>query len=301
MKKILIYYSIFGLIFYLGILTTQAAEIKKAIDSSQEQQVTKEEILELKNKFNKLEHSLYERVLEDAKISLESAKQATSLVSVASYIFILISFLLGLLGLREWKNILKVRKKAENDINLVRHISLADMYFRNGMNTEASKEYEEVLKLDPNNLIAHLQLGFLYTDIYKERAIEHCKKVTELDKNNFVAYLNWGVNLDHTTAPKKEVLKIYEIAERIGVEQKIDNVSLGKVKRFMGGCYEALKENDLALNKYKEAKERLLEAKKSNIPDVVRAAEYWLKDLDEIINRLEQTKTAGKSKPNQSQ
>ncbi len=283
-----------GLIFYLGVLTAQAAEIKKTEEGIQSQQAIKEEISELKNKFTNLEHSLYERVLEDAKISLESAKQATSLVSVASYIFILISFLLGLFGFREWKNILKIRRKAEKDINLVRHISLAEVYLRNGINTEASKEFEEILKIDPNNLIAHLQLGFLYTDIYKDKAIEHCRKVTEIDKNNFMAYLNWGVNLDHTPAAKQDVLKIYEIAERVGVEQKVDNVSLGKVKRFMGDCYEALKENEQALNKYKEAKEKLLEAKKSNIPDVVKIADYWLNGLDEMISKLEQIKASKK-------
>lgn len=211
-----------------------------------------------------------------------------------------VSFLLGLFGFRERKNILRIRKKAEKDINLVRHISLAEVYLRNGINTEASKEFEEILKIDPNNLIAHLQLGFLYTDIYKDKAIEHCRKATEIDKNNFMAYLNWGVNLDHTSTPKKDVIKIYETAERVGVEQKVDNVSLGKVKRFMGDCYEALKENEQALNKYKEAKEKLLEAKKSNIPDVAKIADYWLNGLDEKINKLEQIKISGKSKPNQS-
>lgn len=292
MKKIFMYCGILGLIFYLGVLTVQAGEIKKTGEGIQNQQAIKEEISELKNKFTNLEHSLYERVLEDAKISLESAKQATSLVSVASYIFILISFLLGLFGFREWKNILKIRRKAEKDINLVRHISLAEVYLRNGINTEASKEFEEILKIDPNNLIAHLQLGFLYTDIYKDKAIEHCKKVTEIDKNNFMAYLNWGVNLDHMSAPKQDVLKVYEIAERVGMEQKVDNVSLGKVKRFMGDCYEALKENEKALNKYKEAKEKLLEAKKSNILEVVKIADYWLNGLDENISKLEQIKTS---------
>lgn len=288
-----------ALALYTGILTVQAAGVNKAEVDTQSQQSLKEDILNLKERIVSLENSLYQRVLEDAKISLESAKQATSLVSVASYIFILISFLLGLLGFKEWKNILRIRKKAEKEINLARHINLAEVYLRNGINSEASKEFEEILKIDPNNLIAHLQLGFLYTDIYKDKAIEHSKKAAKLDKNNFVAYLNWGVNLDHTAASKKDVLKIYEIAERVGVEQKVDNVSLGKVKRFIAACYETLKENDQALNRYKESKEKLLEAKKLNIPDVNKIADYWLNGLDEKINELEKLQRSEKSKSNQ--
>jgi len=130
----------------------------------------------------------------------------------------------------------------------------------------------------------------------KEKAIEHCKKATEIDKNSFTAYLNWGVNLDRTSASKRDVLKVYETAEKVGIEQRVDNVSLGKVKRFMDGCHEALKENDQALNKYKEAKEKLLEAKKLNISDIVKIADFWLNGLDEKISKLGQIKIAGKSK-----
>lgn len=248
---------------------------------------SKNEIQELKNKVASLESSLYQRVLDAAKISLDSAKQATSLVSVASYIFILISFLLGIFGFREWSSISNIRKKAERDINLVRHFSMAEMYIRNGVNSEASKEYEEVLKIDSNNLIAHTQLGFLYTDIFIDKAIEHCKKATELDKNNFIAYLNWGVNLDHTPASKRDVLKVYEIAERLGEEQKVDNISLGKLKMFIAHCYKALKEWGIALKKYAEAKENLENAKKLNIPDVAKVADYWLKDLDLNVKDVE--------------
>ncbi|MCX5693690.1 MAG: hypothetical protein NT014_00925 [Candidatus Omnitrophica bacterium] len=265
--------------------TPPTAENK--VESKQAQTVTSFDISELKNKVDNLESSLYQRVLDDARISLDSAKQATSLVSVASYIFILISFLLGLFGFREWRSVAKIRKKAERDINLVRHFSLAEMYLRNGISSEAIKEFEEVLKIDPNSLIAHTQLGFLYTDIFKDKAIEHCKKATELDKNNFVAYLNWGVNLDHTPAPKNEVLKIYEIAERVGEEQKLDDISLGKLKRFIAECYDALGKWHPALDKLKEAKARLDRAKATGIPDLVRDADRWLKDLDTKINRLE--------------
>ena len=45
---------------------------------------------------------------------------------------------------------------------------------------------------------------------------------------------------------------------------------------------------------YKEAKEKLLEAKKSSIPDVVKIADYWLNGFDEKISKLEQIKASKK-------
>lgn len=281
-KKI---FLIMLLVSSLKISSLEAVE--RNFDIKQTQNASKEDIKELRERITTLDATLYQRVLDDAKISLESSKLAISLVSVASYVFILISFLLGYFGFKEMRSISEVRKKAEQDINLVRHSTLAEMYIRNGIRSEASREYEEVLRIDPNNLIAHMQLGFLYTDIYKEKAIEHCKKVTELDKDNFTAYLNWGVNLDHTTASKRDVLEIYKTAERLGEEQKIDDISLGKVKRFIGACHEYLQEWQPALSKYKEAKERLEKAKQAGLPDLINVANHWLKDLDSIIKKVE--------------
>ena len=285
MKKTVIIFAAMFLATCFKISFIEAA--KTTDDTKLTQSVSRGEIIELKNKVNNLESSFYQRVMDDARISLDSAKQATSLVSVASYIFILITFLFGLFGLREWRSISKVRKKAERDIDLVRHFSLAEMYLRNGINSEASREYEEVLKIDSHNLIAHMQLGFLYTDTFKDRAIEHCKKAVELDRNNFTAYLNWGVNLDHTPASKRDVLVIYETAEKLGEAQRLDDLSLGKLKRFIGSCYENLEEWKTALSKYKEAKARLEKVRQTGIPDIIRNADYWLRDLDGIIKRVE--------------
>ena len=194
---------------------------------------------------------------------------------------------MGLFGFREWRSIFKVRKKTEKDLNLLRHLSAAEMYLRNGMNTAASKEFEEVIKIDPNNLHAHMSLGFLYTDIYKDKAIEHCKRAIELDRNVFAPYLNWGVNLDHTSAPKEDVAKVYEEAEKVGEAQRVDDVSMGKLKRFLAETYLAIGNKGVALNKFKESKIRLEEAKKTDIPDVIKAADHWLRDLDSKIKNLE--------------
>jgi len=257
------------------------------IDERSKTNISKEDVAALEKKINDFESTLYKRVLDDARISLDSSKLATSLVSVASCIFVFIAFIFGFVGFREWKSISKVREKAERDIDLVRHFSLAEMYVRNGVKSKAIEEFEEVIKNDPNNLLTHTQLGFLYTDTFKDKAIEHCKKATELDRNNFTAYLNWGVNLDHTAAPKENVLEIYKIAERLGETQRLDNVTLGKLKRFIASSYESLGSLKLALGKYREAKDKLEIAKKSGLPDVVRAANYWLKDLDSKIAELE--------------
>lgn len=285
MKKKLVFIILIILNLFIYIEYLSAAELKKS--NIIQSQNYSNEIATLKNRINELD-SLYKNVIESAKISLDFSRFATSSMSIASFIFVVISFMLAFFGIKELKGISDIKKETTRDINLVRHFSLAEMFLKSGQNPAAAKELEEVLKIDPNNLVAHIQLGFLYTDIFKDKAIFHSKKAAEIDPYNFVAHLNWGVNLDHTPAPKKEVAGIYEIAERLGEEQRVDDVSLGKAKRFLAASYEAMGEKQKAIAKYEEAKKKLENAKKSGLSELAKNAEYWSRDLDDIIKRLKE-------------
>ena len=221
---------------------------------------------------------------------MASATFATNMISLASFLFMVVSVILAWFGISEWRGFRQIKEKVKKDSGLFAHIQLAEMYDRNGMTDKAISEYESAKLIQPDNIVAATRLGFLYDGVSYEKAVDNSKKAVELDARNFAAYLNLGVSLSNAPTDRtKEALDAYLKAEEISKISRVDIISMGKVKLFIGHCYKKLGENANALLKYKEAEGEFNDGKKINVLEVNRQADHWLDELNRKRGEIEGT------------
>ena len=88
----------------------------------------------------------------------------------------------------------KIHKQFLNDYSFVR---AGNAFFRQGEADNAIAEYKEALKINPNNVQAHLKMGFLLYNVKgkPEEGMAHLTRVLELDPDNAFAHHDLGMAL----------------------------------------------------------------------------------------------------------
>lgn len=195
-----------------------------------------------------------------------------------------------------------------DDKNIQNRILLGNIYFEQEDYKNAIKEYETVLKIDPENSMALYNLAIcLFKKGNEAAAIENLKKAGDSDKKGKVASLAYGkLGVIYTRAKDFELAEKYlKLATYYAPRDAIYSYNLGiiylKQKRFdlalqefikaektgsadieilenLGEAYFTLKNYDRSINVYN----RLLSSDTRNIRILTRMAEiYYTKgDLD---------------------
>jgi tetratricopeptide (TPR) repeat protein len=75
-------------------------------------------------------------------------------------------------------------------------VRLAALYRAAGRPSSAAEAYRSALAVDPQNMVAHTNLGLLYYDVLDlDRAVYHLKIATEIDPGSYEAYRTLGLAL----------------------------------------------------------------------------------------------------------
>ncbi|HVO31254.1 MAG TPA: tetratricopeptide repeat protein [bacterium] len=91
----------------------------------------------------------------------------------------------------------------ENPRDAAALVRLAALYRAAGRPGAAADAYRSALAVDPQNLVAHINLGLLYYDVLDlDRAIYHLKIATQIDPGSFEAYRTLGLALERNGDPK---------------------------------------------------------------------------------------------------
>jgi tetratricopeptide (TPR) repeat protein len=88
----------------------------------------------------------------------------------------------------------KIREQFLNDYSFVR---AGNAFFRQNEPDNAIAEYKEALRMNPNNVQAHLKMGFLLYNVKGkvEEGMAHLNKALELDPDNAFAHHDLGMAL----------------------------------------------------------------------------------------------------------
>lgn len=83
-------------------------------------------------------------------------------------------------------------------------IRLAALYRAAGRPGAAAEAYRSVLAVDPNNLLAHVNLGLLYYDVLDfDRAVYHLRIAAGIDPGSYEAHRTLGLALERRGEPKE--------------------------------------------------------------------------------------------------
>jgi Flp pilus assembly protein TadD len=121
----------------------------------------------------------------------------------------------------------KIREKFLDDYSFVR---AGNEFFRHGEADNAIAEYREALKINPNNVEAHLKMGFLLYNV-KEKSEEgtaHLEKAIQLDPDNAFVHHNLGMALLHQRKYDQAVKHLSEALRRMpqGVDKQYNAVDM---------------------------------------------------------------------------
>ncbi len=130
----------------------------------------------------------------------------------------------------------------ESGLPIEAHYNLGVAYHENAQFLNAAKEYEEVIKLDPNHINAYNNLGLVYSIVgEREKAISLFNKVLEIDPTNIKARINLG-NVYLSTSDLVEAEQIYRSAISIDKSDISPRLNLGVVYYKQGDFVKAKSE-----------------------------------------------------------
>jgi tetratricopeptide (TPR) repeat protein len=127
----------------------------------------------------------------------------------------------------EPKSIKKIHEQFLNDYSFVR---AGDAFFRQGEPDNAIAEYKEALRINPNNVQAHLKMGFLLCNIKGnvEEGMAHLTRALELDPDNPFAHHDLGMALLPQKKFDQAVRHLSEALRRMpeGVDKQYNAVDM---------------------------------------------------------------------------
>ncbi|MEJ2703753.1 MAG: tetratricopeptide repeat protein, partial [Sedimentisphaerales bacterium] len=140
----------------------------------------------------------------------------------------------------------KIREDFLNDYSFVR---AGNEFFKAGDTDNAIQEYQEALKLNPNNVEAHLKLGFLFYNAtqHHEEGMAHYRKALELDPSDPRIHHDLGMALFHQGQFKQAVQHLSEALKRLpnGLDLQYTAVGmrehLGEALLYAGKPDEAMR------------------------------------------------------------
>ncbi len=108
----------------------------------------------------------------------------------------------------------KIREQFLDDYSFVR---AGNEFFKTGETDRAIEEYNNALALNPNNVTAHLQLGFLFYNVKSmyEKGFAHYLKAAQLDPENPRVHYNIGMALIHQQRFDQAISHLSEALRRM--------------------------------------------------------------------------------------
>jgi len=121
----------------------------------------------------------------------------------------------------------KIREDFLNDYSFVR---AGNEFFKAGEADNAISEYKEALKINPNNVQAHLKMGFLLCNVKGnvEEGMDHLTRALELDPDNAFAHHDLGMALLPQKKFDQAVKHLSEALRRMpqGVDKQYNAVNM---------------------------------------------------------------------------
>jgi tetratricopeptide (TPR) repeat protein len=123
-----------------------------------------------------------------------------------------------------------VKKIRENFLNDYSFVRAGNEFFKAGEPDNAIAEYIEALKINPNNVQAHLKIGFLLYNVKREdkEGMEHLTRALELDPDNAFVHHDLGMALLHQKKFDQAVNHLLEALRRMpqGVDKQYNAVDM---------------------------------------------------------------------------
>ena len=120
----------------------------------------------------------------------------------------------------------KIREKFLDDYSFVR---AGNEFYRQNEADNAIAEYREALKINPNNIEAHLKMGFLLYNVKKsEEGMAHLEKAIQLDPDNALVHHDLGMALLHQRKYDQAVNHLSEALRRMpqGIDKQYNAVDM---------------------------------------------------------------------------
>jgi tetratricopeptide (TPR) repeat protein len=133
----------------------------------------------------------------------------------------------------------KIREQFLNDYSFVR---AGNEFYKAGEADNAIAEYREALRLNPNNMQAHLKMGFLLYNVKGkcEEGMAHLEKAIKLDPDNALVHHDLGMALLHQRKFDQAVNHLSEALRRMpqGVDKQYNpfdmHYNLGRALLYSG-------------------------------------------------------------------
>jgi len=123
-----------------------------------------------------------------------------------------------------------VKKIRENFLNDYSFVRAGDQFFRYNDPDNAIAEYEQALKINPNNVQAHLKMGFLLYNVKGkvQEGMTHLTRALELDPDNAFVHHDLGMALLHQKKFDQAVKHLSEALRRMpqGVGKQYNAVDM---------------------------------------------------------------------------
>ena len=136
---------------------------------------------------------------------------------------------------------------AEGEIDVREQLKLAQGYYRDGKFSEAIASYQEVLKIQPDNIGIYLQLGNVYHQLGNlAKAIEFYQQALAIEPNYAHAYRNLAVvyGLQGNYPQQREC---YQQLTKIEPQNSLNCLNLGKLWQKSGYLSKAIKSYQQAI------------------------------------------------------
>jgi tetratricopeptide (TPR) repeat protein len=120
----------------------------------------------------------------------------------------------------------KIREKFLDDYSFVR---AGNQFYRQNEPDNAIAEYKEALKINPNNVEAHLKMGFLLYNVKQsEEGMAHLEKAIQLDPDNALVHHDLGMALLHQRKYDQAINHLSEALRRMpeGIDQQYNAVDM---------------------------------------------------------------------------
>jgi tetratricopeptide (TPR) repeat protein len=121
----------------------------------------------------------------------------------------------------------KIREKFLDDYSFVR---AGNEFYRHNEPDNAIAEYREALKINPNNVEAHLKMGFLLYNVKQksEEGMAHLEKAIQLDPDNAFVHHDLGMALLHQRKYDQAVNHLSEALRRMpqGIDKQYNAVDM---------------------------------------------------------------------------
>jgi tetratricopeptide (TPR) repeat protein len=120
----------------------------------------------------------------------------------------------------------KIREKFLDDYSFVR---AGNEFYRQNEADNAIAEYREAIKINPNNIEAHLKIGFLLYNVKKSKeGMAHLEKAIKLDPDNALVHHDLGMALLHQRKYDQAAKHLSEALRRMpqGIDKQYNAVDM---------------------------------------------------------------------------